>query len=640
MQRTPDLRALLQQYWGYADFRPLQNEIITRAVAGQDVCAVLPTGGGKSLCYQLCALARGGVALVVTPLIALMHDQVQALQKRGIAAAYVTAQQIDAEIDATLVRATQKQLSLLYVSPERLQNKLFLSALKQMDVRLLAVDEAHCISQWGFDFRPAYRNIAALRPLLPGVPVMALTATATARVCADIAEQLAMPPNALLRGSVVRSNLRYVVLQEHDRIAKLQEMLSAVKGSVIIYVRSRATAAQLAQELARHGHGAAAYHAGMKAADRTQTQAEWMAGNLRIVVATTAFGMGIDKADVRMVVHWHLPPDLESYYQEAGRAGRDGKTGFCVLLYNENEAFALREVVAQRHPTLATIQKVYTTLCDACGITNTGDPSHETFGLDENTWSTQTSTSTEGLHACLRQLEAAGLIQVMGGEAVPARVQVLLPPNRLQDYTEQHPQFDAVLQGVLRQLGGTVFNNAQAIDLKQLAANAETLQTEVQRQLQLLHQLQVVRYWGGGAARIRFLQPRRALTPALLNMPLQDQLRTYAEQRLLALLQYSTQTKTCRSVQIAAYFDEKVQPCGVCDVCTGRHAHRDEQAQRVAIGKEVALRLRGQTLTFGELLGKLTVGTPELRAAVVRQMLQAGQLKMDAQFNLQLLAGS
>jgi ATP-dependent DNA helicase RecQ len=626
------LHALLKRHWGYDAFRPLQEEAIATTAAGADVLAVLPTGGGKSLCYQLCALVRGGVTLVVTPLIALMHDQVQALQARGIAAAYVTAQQTDAETDAVLLRATRGALALLYVSPERLQSKLFLNILPKIDVRLLAVDEAHCISQWGFDFRPAYRNIAALRALLPNVPVMALTATATSRVCADIVEQLHMPQAAVLRGSVVRPNLRYAVLYDNDRIAKLFEILQSVPGSGIVYVRSRATAGQLAQELARQGYAAAPYHAGMGAADRRQVQAEWMAGKVRIVVATTAFGMGIDKADVRLVVHWHLPPDLESYYQEAGRAGRDGKPAFCVLLYAETEAFALREQAAQRYPTLATLQSVYTTACDACGITNEGAPS-ERFGIDEEAWSTQARIGTETLQAALRVLEGAGLVQLHAATS-GSRVQVLLPQARLADYLEQHAQFAPVLEGVLRQLGASVFSQKLELDVKALAGSTGLSVQALQNKLRLLQQLRCVYYAGNATQSIRFLQPRRALTSQIVNAPLLDTLRKQATERVAKLLHYCTDKFTCRSVQLAAYFDESAQPCGACDVCTGRHASSDAKAVREAVSKEVLHRLRGQSLGFGELMSLLTIGTAEVRASVVRQMIQAGALTMDAQFNL------
>ncbi|MEL6152538.1 MAG: RecQ family ATP-dependent DNA helicase, partial [Bacteroidota bacterium] len=344
--------ATLKQYWGHTSFRPLQAEIIQAVLQGQDVLALLPTGGGKSICFQIPALLRPGLCLVVSPLIALMKDQVDQLQQRGIAAAALFSGMSSHAIDVALDNCIYGKVKFLYVSPERLQTELLQERVKKMTVNLLAVDEAHCISQWGYDFRPAYLEIAAFRELLPKINTIALTATATAAVKQDIQDKLQLRQPAFFQKSFARSNLAYVVRKTTDKDRQLLKIIRGVPGTAIVYVKTRNKTQTIAQLLQRHQVSAVAYHAGLTAAARTQRQAAWLQGKVSVMVATNAFGMGIDKSDVRLVIHLDLPSTLEAYYQEAGRAGRDEQHAYAVVLYEDHDLQRLQESTQAAHPTI------------------------------------------------------------------------------------------------------------------------------------------------------------------------------------------------------------------------------------------------------------------------------------------------
>ncbi|HRP00137.1 MAG TPA: ATP-dependent DNA helicase RecQ, partial [Flavobacteriales bacterium] len=359
-----DIHEVLRRHWGYAAFRPVQEEVIRSVMAGRDTLALLPTGGGKSLCFQVTALAMGRLCLVISPLIALMKDQVDRLRALGIQARAVTSAMSRTEVDNALESAAVGRLSFLYVSPERLGTELFQARLPRMPIGLVAVDEAHCISQWGYDFRPSYLRVSELRERLPGVPFVALTATATPRVATDIMERLLFKTPHVVRGNFERPELVLWVSHGEDRMGRLLKVLRNIPGTAIVYVRDRRGTQRVATFLANNGISSAAYHAGLSAEQRERIQQEWTTGAVRCVAATNAFGMGIDKADVRCVVHLEPPPDLESYYQEAGRGGRDGRTAHAFLLHGPGDEERLRERVEQSFPELTTVRRIYQAFAD------------------------------------------------------------------------------------------------------------------------------------------------------------------------------------------------------------------------------------------------------------------------------------
>ncbi|MEM8907342.1 MAG: ATP-dependent DNA helicase RecQ, partial [Bacteroidota bacterium] len=400
---------VLQKYWGYEQFRPTQGEVIESVLAGQDTLALLPTGGGKSICFQVPALVQEGLCIVVSPLIALMKDQVQNLQKRGIPAAAIYSGMHRKDIDRILDNAVYGGLKLLYLSPERLGTELAIERIKKMKVNLLAIDEAHCISQWGYDFRPAYLQIVAIRAHLPQTPVLAVTATATQRVVIDIQEQLDFREGQFFQQSFLRSNLAYVVLNEERKLEKLLDILTKVKGSGVVYVRSRKKTLEIAQFLQRKNISATHYHAGLGTPLRSTKQDAWINDQVRIMVATNAFGMGIDKADVRIVVHLDLPNSLEAYFQEAGRAGRDGKKSFAVLLTNAGDARYLEKNFELTFPALEEVRRVYQALSSYFQLA-IGSGLGESFDFDLQDFATIYQLEALKTYNCLKILEQAGVL--------------------------------------------------------------------------------------------------------------------------------------------------------------------------------------------------------------------------------------
>ncbi len=359
---TSKIQQVLTRYWGFSQFRPLQEDIILSVLAGHDTLALMPTGGGKSLCFQVPAMAMEGLCLVVSPLIALMKDQVDGLRQKGIPAVAVISGMSRNEMDIAMDNCVHGKIKFLYLSPERLSSELFLERLQRMNINLIAIDESHCISQWGYDFRPSYLKIAEVREHLPGVPVLALTATATPEVQIDIRNKLSFFGDAVFRKSFERKNLSYFVLREDDKLHRMLNVIRKVQGSGVIYVRTRRKTKEIAEFLKRNGISSGSYHGGLSSVERTKVQGEWMTGKMSVVVATNAFGMGIDKGNVRFVIHLDLPESLEAYYQEAGRAGRDEKTAYAVMLYNESDKADMEQRARTSFPEIKRIKAVYQAL--------------------------------------------------------------------------------------------------------------------------------------------------------------------------------------------------------------------------------------------------------------------------------------
>lgn len=564
-----DIHAVLRKYWGYDAFRPVQEEVIRSVMAGRDTLALLPTGGGKSLCFQVPALAMGRMCLVVSPLIALMKDQVQRLRGMGIPARAITSDMGRAEIDNALENAALGKVPLLYVSPERLGSDLFEARLPRMPLGLIAVDEAHCISQWGYDFRPAYLRLQETRLRVPGVPVLALTASATGKVAADIMDKLGFPAPHLVRGRFHRPELVPWVSRGEDKPGRLLKILHHVEGSAIVYVRRRRSTVQTAQFLRHHGITAQAYHAGLPHAERDRIQKEWTEGRVRCVAATNAFGMGIDKSDVRVVVHTDLPPDPESYYQEAGRAGRDGRTSFAFLLVGPGDEQDLRDRVAASFPPLADVRRVYQAFADMHGIA-IGSGQLEHYPLDLHALATRMALPITTVSNSLKVLELDGKIVLSEGVRTPSRVLITAGPQVVHGMRVGDRRFGPLLEALLRLHGG-LYEEPAIIDEGRLAKLTGQNVEKVTALLKELGRMQVIGYKPrNDAPGITLLEPRHDAQRMRIDPAALAQREQRARDRMEAMLRF-VNTGQCRSRELLSYFDEPDPgDCGQCDVCRSR----------------------------------------------------------------------
>ncbi len=566
-----DMLETLKKYWGYERFRPMQEEIISEALAGRDVLAVLPTGGGKSVCFQVPALMRKGICIVVTPLIALMKDQVQNLRDRGIGALAVHAGMTRREIDYTLDNAIYGDYKFLYVSPERLRTELFRVRLLKMDVSLLAVDEAHCISQWGYDFRPDYLEIAAIRQLLgPAVPVMALTATATPQVAADIMDKLGFKKPNLLTGDFARPNLSYIFRETDDKMGRLLKVCRGVKGSGIVYVARRKSAEDLAAFLRAQGESAECYHAGLPRESRARIQDAWKSGETRIIVSTNAFGMGIDKPDVRFVCHFDMPDSLEAYFQEAGRAGRDGQDAFAVLLWNRTDVRRLRQTVRTTYPPLETIRDIYQKVFIWLGFAyEEGKDASAKFELEK--FAQRFRLHARTAYYAIKYLETAGYWTLTETLQIPAKIQFTVSRDELYRVQLGNDDTDAFVKLLLRMYTG-LFTEYVPIDEEKIARAGRFAPAVVVEKLRSLSRRQILKYIPAIHAPMLNLHYER-LDDRNLRLPQSEYDERVARRsgRLEALVNLVENDQECRCLQMYRYFgQEGGQPCGRCDVCAKR----------------------------------------------------------------------
>ena len=551
----------------------MQEEIISEALAGRDVLAVLPTGGGKSVCFQVPALMRKGICIVVTPLIALMKDQVQNLRDRGIGALAVHAGMTRREIDYTLDNAIYGDYKFLYVSPERLRTELFRVRLLKMDVSLLAVDEAHCISQWGYDFRPDYLEIAAIRQLLgPAVPVMALTATATPQVAADIMDKLGFKKPNLLTGDFARPNLSYIFRETDDKMGRLLKVCRGVKGSGIVYVSRRKSAEDLAAFLRAQGESAESYHAGLPRESRARIQDAWKSGETRIIVSTNAFGMGIDKPDVRFVCHFDMPDSLEAYFQEAGRAGRDGQDAFAVLLWNRTDVRRLRQTVRTTYPPLETIRDIYQKVFIWLGFAyEEGKDASAKFELEK--FAQRFRLHARTAYYAIKYLETAGYWTLTETLQIPAKIQFTVSRDELYRVQLGNDDTDAFVKLLLRMYTG-LFTEYVPIDEEKIARAGRFAPAVVVEKLRSLSRCQILKYIPAIHAPMLNLHYER-LDDRNLRLPQSEYDERVARRsgRLEALVNLVENDQECRCLQMYRYFgQEGGRPCGHCDVCA-RTAH-------------------------------------------------------------------
>ena len=551
----------------------MREEIISEALAGRDVLAVLPTGGGKSVCFQVPALMRKGICIVVTPLIALMKDQVQNLRDRGIGALAVHAGMTRREIDYTLDNAIYGDYKFLYVSPERLRTELFRVRLLKMDVSLLAVDEAHCISQWGYDFRPDYLEIAAIRQLLgPAVPVMALTATATPQVAADIMDKLGFKKPNLLTGDFARPNLSYIFRETDDKMGRLLKVCRGVKGSGIVYVSRRKSAEDLAAFLRAQGESAECYHAGLPRESRARIQDAWKSGETRIIVSTNAFGMGIDKPDVRFVCHFDMPDSLEAYFQEAGRAGRDGQDAFAVLLWNRTDVRRLRQTVRTTYPPLETIRDIYQKVFIWLGFAyEEGKDASAKFELEK--FAQRFRLHARTAYYAIKYLETAGYWTLTETLQIPAKIQFTVSRDELYRVQLGNDDTDAFVKLLLRMYTG-LFTEYVPIDEEKIARAGRFAPAVVVEKLRSLSRRQILKYIPAIHAPMLNLHYER-LDDRNLRLPQSEYDERVARRsgRLEALVNLVENDQECRCLQMYRYFgQEGGRPCGRCDVCA-RTAH-------------------------------------------------------------------
>jgi ATP-dependent DNA helicase RecQ len=575
-----DIHAILKQYWGYESFRPLQEDIINSSLNGEDTLALLPTGGGKSICFQVPVLAQKGIGVVISPLIALMQDQVQNLQKRNINAVAITSGLSQHEIDIALENCVQGHYKFLYLSPERIQMDLVQERLKRMRINLIAVDEAHCISQWGYDFRPAYLEIKTLRKLLPNIPVLALTATATPKVAADIQEKLCFKKAHLLQKSFHRSNLVYSVVATEQKWRKCLQALQKSQGTAIIYARNRKGTVEIAQWLQQYQFSADYYHAGLSPEARSDKLEKWLQNKIRIMVCTNAFGMGIDKPDVRLVLHLELPDSLEAYFQEAGRAGRDEEEAHALLLLSPDDVGRLKHRYLESFPSEADVKHVYQCLANHLQLAVGGSAGRQfPFSL-------QAFCKKYGLHhfktlQALKILEKEALIALSEATYQNARLFVKVNRTQLYDFQLRNPKLDDFIKLLMRSYGG-LSTEFTPINEELLALRMKSNPEKVKELLHFLDKQNIVSY-----------QPKqdKAMLTLLKDRMDPDNLRiadvflkdrfTDLKQRIEAVVHFVEQTDSCRSRVLLAYFGEEAQgDCGRCDVCRKRASTNLTNAQK------------------------------------------------------------
>ena len=569
-----DIRSVLKQYWDYDSFRPMQEDIIRSVMSGCDTLALMPTGGGKSITFQVPAMAQEGICIVITPLIALMKDQVENLKKRNIKAVAVYSGLTPREIDVELTNCIYGGYKFLYVSPERLGTEVFQARVREMKVNLIAVDEAHCISQWGYDFRPAYLEIADFREILPDVPVLALTATATPAVVKDIQTQLRFAKPNVLQTSFERTNLVYVVRRVEDKQRYLLETLTKFPGSGIIYVRNRKKTAETAQFLQRNGISADFYHAGLSNEKRSERQDRWKEDFCRVMVATNAFGMGIDKPDVRFVIHLDPPDTLEAYFQEAGRAGRDLQKSYAVLLYEKADRNKLEQRLRVSFPEPDMIRRVYHALSNYLQVPLGGGRDVPLDFSLERFMATYKLEMLTAYHA-LKLIEREGYIQYDEDPQATAKVHFLVLRDDLYKFQVSNEEFDKFIKLLLRSYTG-FFSEYVSIDEAALAKNAKVSIDVIYEYLKQLDRMKIIDYIPRrNHSIITYLRERideKHLTISAANY---KQRKKIKEEHINAVIRYTESVDRCRSVMLLEYFGEKnVAPCGQCDYCI-RHRERE-----------------------------------------------------------------
>lgn len=623
---------ILKNYWGFEEFRPLQAEIIESIASGKDTLGLMPTGGGKSLTFQVPAMAMEGVCIVVTPLIALMKDQVENLKKRNISAAAIYSGLTSFDILKTLENAVFDAYKFLYVSPERLGTDIFIKKMKQMNVCMIAVDEAHCISQWGYDFRPSYLKIAELRNILPNAPVLALTATATPEVVDDIQDKLHFKEKNVFQKSFHRPNLIYVVRNTEKKEEQLLNILNNVHGSSIVYVRNRKKTKETADFLSKNGISAEYFHAGLKNKQKDERQVRWKTDKTRVMVATNAFGMGIDKPDVRTVIHLDLPDSLEAYFQEAGRAGRDELKAFAVLLFNKSDETKLKKRVADTFPPKETVEAVYEAVGNYYQIA-VGSGLNRTFVFDLSDFCQKFHYPLLVAYNSIKILQQAGYLELTDEEDSTSMVLFTVDKNELYQL-KNTPEQEKLIHVLLRSYTG-LFTDLAAVDEETIANRLGWNQQEVYEQLKNLAQLQIIRYIPRRRTPfLTFTQEREEVSRLFISKESYDDRKERYITRIESVLNYAKEQDICRSQLLLHYFGEKnTTPCGKCDVCISKKnkAISDEEFQNIK--SEIERLLLEKEDTLENLIKSLSFKENKI-ISVVRFLMDQKIIAQDKQMKL------
>lgn len=576
---TPE--EILEKTWGYTHFRPLQKDIIDAVLAGNDTLALLPTGGGKSICFQVPALALEGVCLVITPLIALMKDQVEQLKRRNVLASAIYAGLSPTEVDYTLDNCIYGHTKFLYLSPERLQSELVKVRAQKMKIGLLVVDEAHCISQWGHDFRPPYLQIHTFRDTIcPKTPIIAVTATATHEVRADIIHYLALREPRIFVQSFSRENLVYSAIEVANKEKKLLEILQKVPGSAIVYTKSRKRTVEVAQFLKKYQISSEHYHAGLPTNERFAKQQRWITGETRVIVSTNAFGMGIDKPDVRVVVHMDFADTLESYYQESGRAGRDQQKAFAVCLFQQPDIEMALRTLEKRYPEIQLIKHTYQCLCNYYKLA-LGSVSLESFDFDLQDFCGVYGLNPTDTHYVLKVLQDQNILTLSDAYYSPSKLSLLLTPAELYDLQVRSPKLEKFTKVLLRMYGGELMGNYVRISESAIAGTYFAQPKEIEQILTHLHETGVADYQKQKSKpQLTFLTSRQDAQNLTLDIPLFQQKKQLDFQKLTHVIKYLESTETCRMLYLQRYFDEVTdKTCGKCDNCR-RQANRQWEIEK------------------------------------------------------------
>jgi ATP-dependent DNA helicase RecQ len=628
-------RAVLVKYWGYPSFRPMQEDIVDSVIAGRDTLALLPTGGGKSICFQVPAMAMDGVCIVITPLISLMKDQVEHLKRINIPASAIYSGMHPSEVELAYNKAVFGGLKFLYVSPERLKTDAFIEAVKKMKVCLLAIDESHCISQWGYDFRPPYLKIADIRPYIPQTPVLALTATATPKVVEDIQFRLGFKEPNVFQTSYERKNVTYNVVKIADKYGLMYRMFQKMDhGSGIVYVRSRKRTKVIADWLQSAGISATFYHAGIDAKTRDERQKLWMDGRIKVIVATNAFGMGIDKPDVRLVIHMDLPDSLEAYFQEAGRAGRDLKPSEAFLLVSDTDIKQLKDNLQQSYPELQRIKDIYDALGNYLQIP-VGTGNGQSYDFDMTDFATRYNFQLLEVFNAMKLMEREGLFVLSEAMDTPSQVMIKASREDLYRFQVEYPDFDVIIKYMLRNYPG-ILSDFVKIKEEQISHKLGTDVNKIEQTLQRLDKYNFLTYiQRKDKPQIQYLTERLDTRHFALSDEVYKDRKDDATRRVQAVIDFVNNDEECRSVQLLRYFGEKIKSrCGKCDVCNIRNQMSINDEEYKNISAIILDELKKRVVPLYETPSLAKNYLEEKVLETVRWMLDNGVIEQDENGNL------